>query len=107
MFLFTGAGSSEEGERVAGTATFPFWRRPSRSVLPRGEDHDRDAYPLAEVGTAGVQCGVPGDAELAAVDSGLGPEGGRDLLAEGMHALTEKVRVEDDRLGDAVDGEVA
>jgi hypothetical protein len=40
-------------------------------------------------------------------DSGLGPEGGRDLLAEGVHALTEEARVEDDRLGDAVDGEVA
>ena len=86
-------------------------RMPTRngdgSILPRGKYHDRDVYPLAEVGAAGVQCGVPGDAELAAVDSGLGPEGGRDFFAEGVHALTEEVGVEDNRLGDAMDGEGA
>src|SRR4029450_7517562 len=41
-----------------------------RSVLPSGEDHDRDVHPLAEVGAAGIQWGVPGDAELTAVHSG-------------------------------------
>jgi hypothetical protein len=57
------------------------------SVLPR--------YPLAEVEAADVQWGVPGDAELAAVDTvwADGRVAGPDLRAPREPAGTRRVQI--------------
>lgn len=54
-----------------------------------------------------VSMAVFRDAEVTAVDRGLGPEGGGDLLAERVLGFAETAGVQHRRPRDAVEGEIA
>src|SRR5215216_2946561 len=76
------------------------------SVLLDGLDLELEADLLAHQDTAALERGVPGEAEVLAVDLGAGREAG-PAAAPRVGRPTVVLDVESDRPGDAVDGQVA
>src|SRR5690606_8596608 len=77
-----------------------------RSGLQRTLQVERDGDVLADEHAAGLEGGVPGEAEVLPVDDGLRRRTGL-VVAPRVGAEAAELEVEGDRLGHPVNGEVA
>src|ERR1700712_4410015 len=77
-----------------------------RCSATNGGDLELQGDLLRDQHTAGLQGGVEVDAPVLAVDRGAALEAGA-LVAPRVHGQAGELEVDADRLGDALDGEVA